>query len=501
MGNIGIINAIDLQPTALLPLSGGENSLTRVIAGMKGFPEVEKIILLVSGKTPCLSGIDTGGVETESRDIWSLSSLFSFFGGLDDGYRDLFYLYGDSPLIDSGLSARMYSNHKKYFAQYSFADGFPHGLTPEIIDTRILKTLAELAGQKEETVDRKSIFTVISRDINSFDIETEISPRDVRMLRISLTADTRRNFLLLERIMERGGTEADSILAILENQSEILRTLPAYAEVQITSGIIQKASYLPDYPGETMNRDEDVHMELASFREILAKLEEFSQDCVINLGFRGEASLHPGAGDIIAAVLERPLFRVLIETSGLGWTDVLLDRIGSMDTERISWIIALDSSDPQIYRSLRGEGMGRAETFARNMLNLYPERVWVQAVRLKDAEDPLEAFYRKWKEISPQVIIQKYDDFCGHLPSRKVTDLSPLERFPCWHLKRDLPVLLDGTVLLCREDLKMERVGGNIFTDSINNIWKAGEDLFNDHTAGNYPSICERCDEYYTFNF
>jgi len=39
------------------------------------------------------------------------------------------------------------------------------------------------------------------------------------------------------------------------------------------------------------------------------------------------------------------------------------------------------------------------------------------------------------------------------IPERKVADLSPVIRFPCWHLKRDISVRLDGTVPMCRADI------------------------------------------------
>ena len=87
------------------------------------------------------------------------------------------------------------------------------------------------------------------------------------------------------------------------------------------------------------------------------------------------------------------------------------------------------------------------------------------------------------------------------LPSRKVTDLTPLHRFPCWHLKRDVNVLLDGTVPVCREDLKGEHPLGNIFSDSFEQIWERGGEWYGRHIAEDYPRLCGDCDEYYTYNF
>ena len=92
---------------------------------------------------------------------------------------------------------------------------------------------------------------------------------------------------------------------------------------------------------------------------------------------------------------------------------------------------------------------------AELLLSAFTGTAWVQAVRMKENEEDLDVFYKTWKAKTENVIVQKYDSFSGLLPDRKVADLSPVERFPCWHLKRDMAILLDGTVPLCREDVRV----------------------------------------------
>jgi spiro-SPASM protein len=163
--------------------------------------------------------------------------------------------------------------------------------------------------------------------------------------------------------------------------------------------------------------------------------------------------------------------------------------------------VSLDSEDPGLYESLRGERRDEALATVQTLLRLFPGRVYPQAVRMKENEEDLEGFYRHWKKEAGNVIIQKYDHFCGLLPDRRVTDLSPLKRFPCWHLKRDVSVLLDGRVPLCREDLEAENCLGNIFEESLEEIWRRGEPFYRRHLSTEYPPLCVQCDEYYTFNF
>ncbi len=155
-----------------------------------------------------------------------------------------------------------------------------------------------------------------------------------------------------------------------------------------------------------------------------------------------------------------PGIELVIETSGVGWQPGTFSRIKSGTSRQPTWIVSLDASNETMYRALRGAGFAEAQKSAEELLRLFPAAPDVQAVRMKENEEDLEVFFKAWKARTENVIIQKYDSFIGALPDRKVADLSPLKRFPCWHLKRDMAILIDGTVPLCREDLRAEHPAG-----------------------------------------
>jgi spiro-SPASM protein len=152
---------------------------------------------------------------------------------------------------------------------------------------------------------------------------------------------------------------------------------------------------------------------------------------------------------------------------------------------------------------------------ARKLLAFFPKDAYVQAVRTVGAEDDIEQFYRSWKEAAPSgaanIIIQKYDDFCGALERKQASDLSPVRRQPCWHIMRDMPVLIDGTAPLCREDIETlkgrgsgvvsRNILGNVFTDSLEAIWERGKPFYTGQCGQQYDGMCAGCDEYYTYNF
>ena len=244
-------------------------------------------------------------------------------------------------------------------------------------------------------------------------------------------------------------------------------------------------------------------MELKDFTRILEQVSSFCAEATISVSLWGEPAYHAEFADLAAAVLERD-FRLIVETSGIGWPEGAFAGIAGIAGKGhsgLDWVVSLDSRDPREYSRLRGEGFEEAHRTVETLQSLFPGHVYPQAVRMNENEEQLEDFYRYWKNQTGKVIVQKYDPFCGFLPDRRVTDLSPLKRFPCWHLKRDLSVLIDGRVPVCREDLSGEHPLGNLFEEPLAEIWQRGEGFYLRHLSADYPRLCAQCDEYYTFNF
>jgi spiro-SPASM protein len=504
MKNVAVANGLTLSRYSLQALPGGAagggspaagNSPERVLAFARRLPEVRKTYILLAGEAPCPAGFEAvrlgGGGAVD---------LLAALARLAQGADNLFYFFADCPLLDSGLASRMLENHRKYYADYTFADGYPLGLAVEILRAGALPALAGLAKSCPEVQasDRGSVFEVVKKDINAFDVETELAPADLRLLRLSLSSDTKRNHLLLTRLLEAGAADAASVCRLVQERPELLRTLPAYYSIQIVAGCPQLCAYCP-YPRFGIQKTgKQGEMELERFSALADKIRAFSDDAVLSVSLWGEPAYHSRFPELAAAARERGL-RLIVETSGVGWDPGELSQVAA--GPGIEWIVSLDADSPELYRALRGEGYEEALRTIDLLAARFPSQVHVQAVRMKENEERLEDFYRAWKARTGKVIIQKYDAFCGLLPDRRVADLSPLKRFPCWHLKRDLSVLLDGRVPLCREDVGLRHPLGNLFEEEIAEVWARGEPLYLAHLRQDYPSLCAGCDEYYTFNF
>jgi spiro-SPASM protein len=511
MKALAVLYGGSLSPEAFAPLFSGKSALALALERASAFPGASAPILL-GREGEAYPGLPPG-TRVVSRPAWTTKLLLHTLSELSAGYDLSYFAWADCPLLDPALAGRIAERSLRYAAEYAYADGWPYGLAPELLSPGTAGILAAILGDDDGPVERDCLFATLQKDINAFDIETEISPVDLRSLRLSLCADSRRNLLLLSRLGEAGLNAADDAARVVAARPDLLRTLPAFYAIQAAGPCPQACAFCPypkfgAGPGGVTKRED--FLDPARFAALLDGIVEFSGDAAVDLSLWGELSLHPRKADLIAAILERPGLSAVIETSGLGWSGAELEALAEAASRSVprknhmaslSWIVSLDAAEGGRYREIRGPGFAEAVECARALTRLFPGDAYVQALRVKGAEDDIERFYRSWKDAGAKVIIQKYDDFCGALPKLQATDLSPVRRQPCWHLMRDMSILIDGRVPLCRELSPGGETLGNAFTEDLSTIWDRGAPLYREQCDNHYRGPCAECDEYYTYNF
>jgi spiro-SPASM protein len=391
MRNIALVNAIDLREQALRPLMEGRSSFSLALEFGRSLPETPDAVVLLSRPVDLPEGF-----RPVVRSTWTVADLLDEMAAAAEGHDHLFYFFGDCPFLDRELAARMHATHVRYWADYTFADGYPAGIAVEILTRETVKRLRSMVDGVGAP-RRDTLFSVLKKDINSFDVETEISSHDMRLLRLSLTADSNRNYLLLSRIVQAGIRTAEAACAYLREQPESHRTLPAFFPIQVVERCPQACTYCP-YPrfgGDILKKTG--HMPVEAFSRLVRKIADFSGDAVVDISLWGEPALHPRIEDIVRAAFEVPGIDLVIETSGIGWPAGALSRIAGAGKQP-RWIVSLDASSEKVYRALRGEGFAEAVRTAEELLRLCPDRAWVQAVRMKENEEDLDVFYRAWRQ-------------------------------------------------------------------------------------------------------
>jgi len=491
-----------------MELADGRSALRFAVSGItaiaEALPDAHRETILV-GESDHIHEVAQTVPESWSRVELeaggTVADLFDVLASIRAAGDDTFVItWLDQPFPDCELTTRMVDRHEQWWCDYTFADGYPAGLAPELLRADVLPALRQISTVTPVT--RDFLFATIQKDINAFDIETEVSETDYLPLRVILAADSRRNYLACRQIAASRPETREALLTAVETNAEIQRTVPAYIQVQVSTKSAQTVSYEPavDTTGSVG------FLSAERFDRILEELVPFAPGATIALGYLGEPSFNPE----ITAIVENARnagFPVLVETSGIGWSAAAVEAIGvllssaaSPSVPPVSVIVYLDANDRELYRRLRGDGYDEAHDFAQRMCEIAPSRTWIQAVRLPESEEHLREFYRYWEDRSAGVIIQKYNNVAGLLPDRRVADLAPLHRNACRHLQRDLVIRMNGDVPICFQDIFCKLGRGNIFREGIESIWSRGLLDYRNHLAGTRPLFCEKCDEYYTVN-
>ena len=471
-----------------------------------------------------------------------------------------YWIEGDAPLLSLELIEQLYHKHHRYAAELSFSDLYPQGLVPVLFQAAALGRLWLLKRESPKSQCQAStlntnslnIWGIAERDLNLFAAEPLLCAKDYRLLRLDLRTSNKRQYQILQDLCRSLWPVSASkgccipvakVLQWVESSAQSLRSLPRYFPIQISAFCPQQCSYCPYpqivgcefFPPQALRQNGSTgFMPRQLWRSLLAAIAEFAGDGVIGLSPLGEPLLHPEFVGLVEDLQQYPSLELVIETSGSHWEAESIRQLRG----QITWIVSLDALDPKLYRQLRAPnenispltGMTASQQKAHDLVELLldsGQSVYVQAVRMEENEADLEAFYRYWAEgcqpsrghlaqalrnrpkpqSFPQVIVQKYNSYAGLLPERQLLRLAPVERFPCRRLAREMVFGLDGRAYLCVQDLQQKLAGqlkldlGHFPQQSLEELWHCGHSLYQQHVDGHYPSICQKCDEYYAYNF
>ena len=469
------------------------------------------------------------------QDNWNCEKLFFWLSESCKNSNAEFVLYVNAfcPFLNFSLTEKLMKTHEEFKSEYSFADGFPFGVCPKIIDGGLCNILSELIKTKDELkikpVSKTSVFDLIKTDINSFEIETEISETDWRLYRFDFCCDKKENFIACRNLYEKTkdflkdkNCDIQKIIETAAMSSDVLKTVPAFFNIQIESRCMSDSPYCA-YSKYGKNIKD--MMSLENFKSLVKRINDFNPESVISLSLWGEPVLHPDFFDFAFEVLKYPELSLFIETDGFDFSkSELCDKNSAFykNLEKLSkiagsrkickngfaplmWVVKVDAMSQEIYEKIHpGMKIENAVETVKVLNSMFPGNVYSQFLRISENECELENFYRTYKEkdyiSSGNFIIQKYDDFCKKMPDYKPCDLAPVDRLPCWHLRRDFNILVNGDVPVCR-NMSFEKIAGNVFSNSLDEIWKNCDSFLEDHIAKKYCEGCSCCDEYYTLYF
>ncbi|MBU1078191.1 MAG: spiro-SPASM protein [Spirochaetes bacterium] len=424
--------------------------------------------------------------------------------------ENIILCYIDSPLIDMTMLDRLYRAHKDNLAEYTFGDNFAGGLVPEILSREFIRKISEHQYKKPDVLSR-NVFDCIDADINKFFIEVEIAEVDLSLLRVEFTASNLRNFILLENLLKHTDKSDGykKYYEAIQKNPEILFIAPKYIEIEITNETNISSIIKPASAGKMTRRIKK--MDLSLYKKIIDQVSDPWNDIIISYSLMGEPLLHP---DILKfldyAIEDNKIFTVIIETNGINLDQELIKKLSAYPAEKLVLLFHLDSIIRETYYKLnKTDDKDALDKTVKNInefinYNEYNRlRSFVQITKIKENNLEIEDFYNFWQSKGVQVVIQKYNGYLGALEDRSVVDITPLDRVPCWHLQRDLEILVNGDVPVCKQDFDGKIIVGNLGKDPVKGIWDKIKKfyLYNYKAEYNKLKICSSCDEWYTYNF
>lgn len=389
----------------------------------------------------------------------------------------------------------MIDTHLEYLAEFTFSENLPAGLSCEIVSRALIDAIPELS---EKTLP---LSQVIKANINHFDVEIFYKEPDIRDKRISFLSTSRRDRRIMEAIRRENKAPAYAeIKPLIELKPELLYIGPSYIEIELTGRCDLDCIFCYRKTLGTVHGD----MEPALAKGLFEQMRRFDLPYTVCFGGSGEPLMHRNFYEIASLAASEPLVESLIvETNGL-YADTNYRNFIMDAGPKIRTIVNINGFNPETYRNMHGADS--FESVLQNVLGLAEaarDRLYVQIMKINETEQFLDAYYDFWEKHKVQIILQKQNTFLGRIKDRRYSDLSPVERTPCWHLQRDIYITADGGVSFCKQDVDGACSPGSLGAVSLADVWEKKKADFIREYRKDYPTSpdCKSCDEWYTFNF
>ena len=313
-----VLNAVGLTEYAQMQLYRGQSALQMLIGGLRA--RSMSVIVVGDGRSAAIRRVGSEHGDVRIIDYPS-GGVGDFCLRMAEAVSDDIFVYAraDAPFIDVACIERMVDIHRTYAAEFTFADGYPSGFAAEVMNSELLTVLPRLARDGERVDIATTLFSIIERDINAFDIETELASVDMRALRIQLHCDTRNNYLLCRAVAEKTDGGAGDILSVIDSQPQLLRQLPMFVAVELTSRHPQTVRHLPQRLLAARSNVDTEEMDVERFRDLMHQVADLSPQAMVYISLWGEIALHSQLESIITVADDFPI-QFVCQTSGVGWS-------------------------------------------------------------------------------------------------------------------------------------------------------------------------------------
>ncbi|MBU4306152.1 MAG: radical SAM protein [Candidatus Omnitrophica bacterium] len=251
-------------------------------------------------------------------------------------------------------------------------------------------------------------------------------------------------------------------------------------------------------------------MDFKVFEKIVRQCEgQFSLEKMAIMGF-GEPFLHPDLVSMSRYAKDRGIRHVFTSTNATVLSEKMSrDIILKSGFDLMSF--SIDGVTKKTYESIRiNAKFEKVIDDIKTFLKLRSEYkkikpiINMQILVMKETSNEVDDFVDFWNErLGAQdiIFIRDVDTFGAQAEDHRLKHQLPVTaRMPCTQLWRDLVITWDGSVTVCCKDVLCKLHAGNIFENSIGEIWnnKILETMRKTHKAGRWDEIplCKNCNEW-----
>ncbi len=251
-------------------------------------------------------------------------------------------------------------------------------------------------------------------------------------------------------------------------------------------------------------------MDRALFTKIIDEAAEHMPVSLI-LFFRGEPLLHPEFLDFLRYARQKGISDISIATNAVFLDEKTQDAL--IDAQLYFLSVSLDTDDAQLYHASRVYG-----DFERSKANLLAfcakckaaraegriaPQIQVSTVDIDAYRGGQEDFVALWRQHADIVRVYEEHSADGNMGSAARLRGGVAQRRPCKKVYTDMVIYWDGTAALCNHDWDNRLNIGNVFEQSIYDIWnsEAYERIRAMHEDGAFSEdiVCKRCDHWMAY--
>lgn len=250
------------------------------------------------------------------------------------------------------------------------------------------------------------------------------------------------------------------------------------------------------------SRREIGYMDFELYKKIIDESVKFGKRMMLGLQKDGEPLLHPFILKMIKYAKDNSAAHVVhLATNALALNEEMA--VGILSSGLDDLLISIDAAKRETYKKIKeSDNLHQVEMNVHRFLQIKKKIrsrkpfVRVKLVKTPDNIEEVELFRQKWQRLADWVEITDLFQW-GEMKNMDIGFTNRLSRYPClfpWYCPA---INWNGDVSICCYDFDCEGAMGNIYDDSLFNIWKNQEfrHVRSAHLGEQYDKIplCAKC--------